>query len=100
MEELIGDRNKFLMVLKTPWCLPCKKLIPVLNEFKKQNPEIFVLDLNMDANSELANHYDVTSIPTLLYFKNSEPANKHAGFISLKILPALLSDKKSFIIFQ
>ena len=86
MEELVRGRNKFLMVLKTPWCLPCKKLIPVLNEFKIQNPEIFVLDLNMDANREIAKHYDVTSIPTLLYFVNSELTKKHAGFISLKDL--------------
>ena len=90
MEELIRGHNKFLMVLKTPWCLPCKKLIPVLNEFKKQNPEIFVLDLNMDANSDIAKHYDVTSIPTLLYFKNSDPANKHTGFISLNDLTNLI----------
>ena len=90
MEELISGRNKFLMVLKTPWCLPCKKLVPVLNEFKIQNPEIYVLDLNMDANSEVAKHYDVTSIPTLLYFKNSEPAIKHTGFISLKDLTNLI----------
>ena len=99
MEDLIRGHNKFLMVLKTPWCLPCKKLIPVLNEFKKQNKEIFVLDLNMDANSEIAKHYDVTSIPTLLYFENNELAKKHAGFISLKNLINLISDKKSFYFF-
>ena len=90
MEELIGGRKKFLMVLKTPWCLPCKKLIPVLNEFKKQSPEIYVLDLNMDANRDIAKHYDVTSIPTLLYFENSEPEKKHAGFISLNDLTNLV----------
>ncbi len=86
LEKLISSRNKFLMVLKTPWCLPCKKLIPVLDEFKQYNLEIFVLDLNMDANSEIAKYYDVSSIPTLLYFENNELAKKHAGFISLKDL--------------
>ena len=90
IEELMSGRDKFLIVLKTPWCLPCKKLIPVLNEFKQQNTEIFVLEINMDANSKIAKHYDVTSIPTLLYFENNVLEKKHAGFISL-------NDLKNFI---
>ena len=59
---------------------------PELNKFKQQNTEIFVLEINMDANSEIAKHYDVTSIPTLLYFEKNVLANRHAGFLPLNDL--------------
>lgn len=86
MEELIGTHNKFLMVIKTPWCLPCKKLIPVLEEFGQENKQIFVHEVNMDANSQIAKHYDVTSIPTLLYFENNKLSKKHTGYITVNDL--------------
>lgn len=90
MEDLIRNHNKFLMVIKTPWCLPCKKLIPVLEKFKEENKEVFVHEVNMDANSEIAKHYGVTSIPTLLYFENNILSKKHTGYISVNNLSTLV----------
>ena len=90
MEDLIRNHNKFLMVIKTPWCLPCKKLIPVLEKFKEENKEVFVHEVNMDANSEIAKHYGVTSIPTLLYFENNILSKKHTGYITVKNISALV----------
>ena len=84
--SFISQKENVLLVFKTPWCLPCKKLTPELNKFKQQNTEIFVLEINMDANSEIAKHYDVTSIPTLLYFEKNVLANRHAGFLPLNDL--------------
>ena len=90
IEDLIRNHNKFLMVIKTPWCLPCKKLIPVLEKFKEENKEVFVNEVNMDANSEIAKHYGVTSIPTLLYFENNILSKKHTGYISVNNLSTLV----------
>ena len=90
IEDLIRNHNKFLMVVKTPWCLPCKKLIPVLEEFKEENNEVFVHEVNMDANSEIAKYYGVTAIPTLLYFENNILSKNHTGYISVNNLSALV----------
>tara|TARA_Y100001954_G_scaffold83667_1_gene91818 strand:+ start:89 stop:796 length:708 start_codon:yes stop_codon:yes gene_type:complete len=90
IESVINKNENVLLVFKTPWCLPCKKLIPVLEEFKQQNKETFVLQLDMDANSEIAKLYGVTSIPTILYFENNTLSKKYTGYISVYDLTALI----------
>ena len=82
IESVINQNKSVLLVFKTPWCLPCKKLIPVLNELKELYPQTYVLELNMDTNSQIAKYYDVSSIPTLLYFYNNTLSKKHTGYIS------------------
>ena len=83
IESVINQNKSVLLVFKTPWCLPCKKLVPVLNELKKLYPQTYVLELNMDTNSQIAKYYDVSSIPTLLYFYNNTLSKKHTGYISV-----------------
>ena len=95
IENVISQNKNVLLVFKTPWCLPCKKLVPVLNELKELYPQTYVLELNMDANKELAALHNVSSIPTLIYYKNSILTRSHKGFISLNDLTLLLYDIKS-----
>ena len=90
IESVINQNKSVLLVFKTPWCLPCKKLVPVLNELKKLYPQTYVLELNMDTNSQIAKYYDVSSIPTLLYFYNNILSKKHTGYISVNDLEAII----------
>ena len=90
IESVINQNKSVLLVFKTPWCLPCKKLIPVLNELKELYPQTYVLELNMDTNSQIAKYYDVSSIPTLLYFYNNALSKKHTGYISVNGLEAII----------
>ena len=95
IENVINQNKNVLLVFKTPWCLPCKKLVPVLNELKELYPQTYVLELNMDANKELAALHNVSSIPTLIYYKNNILIRSHKGFIALNDLTLLLYDIKS-----
>ena len=95
IENVINQNKNVLLVFKTPWCLPCKKLVPVLNELKELYPQTYVLELNMDANKELAALHNVSSIPTLIYYKNNILIRSHKGFIALNDLILLLYDIKS-----
>ena len=90
IESVINQNKSVLLVFKTPWCLPCKKLVPVLNELKELYPQTYVLELNMDTNSQIAKYYDVSSIPTLLYFYNNILSKKHTGYISVNDLEAII----------
>ena len=95
IENVINQNKNVLLVFKTPWCLPCKKLVPVLNELKELYPQTYVLELNMDANKEMAALHNVSSIPTLIYYKNNILIRSHKGFIALNDLTLLLYDIKS-----
>ncbi len=80
-----------LLVFKTPWCLPCKKLDTVLEQFSKQRGGWDVIILNMDANQKLANEFDVSSVPTIVGFGYSDQLFSHIGFIDLKALLSMTS---------
>ncbi|MCO5133605.1 MAG: thioredoxin [Phyllobacteriaceae bacterium] len=62
------------------WCGPCKMIGPSLEELSDEMAgEVKITKLNIDENPDLAAQYGVRSIPTLLLFKNGEPASMQVG---------------------
>lgn len=62
------------------WCGPCKMIGPSLEELSEEMAgEVKITKLNIDENPDLAAQYGVRSIPTLLIFKNGEPAGMQVG---------------------
>ena len=86
IDTILSSNKNTLLVFKTPWCLPCKKLDPVLDVFSKNNKSWKVLVVNMDANNELAKAYKVNSVPTILAFKKKENFFNYIGFLDLVLL--------------
>jgi thioredoxin 1 len=86
IDGILQTKQSVVLVFKTPWCLPCKKLDAVLDSFSKNRPKWEVVKINMDTNKDLAENYEVKSVPTLLFFKESKQLSSHVGFINLKDL--------------
>ena len=86
IDGILQTKQSVVLVFKTPWCLPCKKLDAVLDSFSKNRPNWEVVKINMDTNKDLAENYEVKSVPTLLFFKESKQLSSHVGFINLKDL--------------
>ena len=62
------------------WCGPCKMIHPHLEEISDEMSDtVKVTKLNIDENPDLAAKYGVRSIPTLVMFKNGEPASIQVG---------------------
>ena len=63
------------------WCGPCKMLSPVLDELAADvEGKASVIKVNVDTESELAQKYQVSSIPAIKIFKNGEIVNETMGF--------------------
>ena len=63
-----------------PWCAPCRMIAPVLEELQKElEGKVTILKLNVDENPETAQEYGITSIPTLLIFKDGEMLDRNVG---------------------
>ena len=63
-----------------PWCAPCRMIAPVLEELQKEVGEkAKILKLNVDENPQTAQEYGITSIPTLLIFKDGEILDRNVG---------------------
>jgi len=78
-----------------PWCGPCKMLGPVLEELAAETDRVKIVKINVDENSELAQEYEVMSIPTILLFKEGEIVDRFLGTLSKKELIAKM-DQNNF----
>jgi len=94
-ESVLGADTPVVVDFWAEWCGPCKMIAPVLEEIADQHPEkLRIVSLNVDDNPETARRYDVMSIPTLLVFKDGEPAKRLVG---AKGKGQLLQDLAEFI---
>jgi len=69
-----------------PWCGPCRQMNPVIEKFAKNNPNIVVAKLNVDESPDIAGKYNIMSIPTIIVFKDGEPAEQIMGVVTEKVL--------------
>jgi len=77
---ITGSASPVLVDFWTEWCGPCKMIAPVLNEIaEEQDGKAVVAKLNVDEAPELAARFGITAIPTLIVFKNGQPAARLRG---------------------
>ena len=78
--EVLENDKAVLVDFWAPWCGPCRVIAPSLEEIAAERSEdLRIVKLNVDDNQATAARYDVMSIPTLILFKNGEPAHKIIG---------------------
>lgn len=65
-----------------PWCGPCRKLGPVLDDVAEEfEGKIKVVKINTDENLKTAKEYSISGLPTLLFFKNGEAVERLVGLM-------------------
>ena len=84
--EVLESDTAVLVDFWAPWCGPCRVIAPSLEEINSERDDLRVVKLNVDENQQTAARYDVMSIPTLIVFKNGEPANRIIGALPKKRL--------------
>lgn len=69
------------------WCGPCKMLSPVFQEVEDSLQEYATfLKINIDNHMEIAQEYSISSIPTILIFKDGNVEDRLVGFNSANII--------------
>ncbi|QIK69386.1 thioredoxin [Erysipelothrix sp. HDW6C] len=64
------------------WCGPCKMISPILAELSETHADkATIVKINVDEEGELAQRFDVMSIPTLILFKDGKPVGRKTGFM-------------------
>ncbi|WP_270504657.1 thioredoxin [Paraclostridium sordellii] len=63
------------------WCGPCKMLSPVFEEIDQNVEEAKFLKVDIDKSLDLARRFEVTTVPTVIVFKDGKEADRLVGFI-------------------
>jgi thioredoxin 1 len=78
------------------WCGPCRQLSPVLERLSTDvDGKALVVKVNADSSMELAAQYNVSGLPTLLFFKDGAIVDRHAGLMSLPDLKRTIEKHSS-----
>ncbi|EYE89554.1 thioredoxin [Fervidicella metallireducens AeB] len=80
-EEVINSDIPVLVDFWATWCGPCKMLAPVIEEVSKNlEGQVKVVKIDVDENPQVAGSYGISSIPTMILFKDGAPVGKMVGF--------------------
>ena len=80
--EVLKSDKPVLVDFWATWCGPCRMIAPVIEEIAHDyEGKLKVGKVNVDEQEELAVKYGISSIPTLLLFKNGEVAKKTLGYM-------------------
>jgi thioredoxin 1 len=80
LPELIAQDKTTIVDFWAEWCGPCRNLGPVLDDIAKEDPNIQIVKVNVEDNSELSVEYGVRGIPAVFIYRNGQQINKFVGF--------------------
>jgi len=74
-QEVLQSETPVLVDFWAEWCGPCHAVSPVLDKIaEERNGELKLVKVNIDEERELSERYGIASIPTMILFKDGEPA--------------------------
>ncbi len=81
-QELINDDTPLLVDFFAEWCGPCKVQSPILKQAKdKLEDQVRIIKIDVDKNPEVAQHFGVQGVPTLILFKKGEVKWRKSGVV-------------------
>ena len=79
-QQVLNSANPVFVDFWAEWCGPCRAVSPVVEELSGEyGDKVDFVKINVDENGELAQKYNVFSIPTLAIFKNGEIVSQKMG---------------------
>ena len=77
--EVLQYPGTVLLDFWASWCGPCRMLSPIVEEVSEERTDIKVGKINVDEEEELAERFNVMSIPMLVLFRNGKKVSESVG---------------------
>jgi thioredoxin 1 len=81
-KDVLGAGGLVMVDFWAVWCGPCRMIAPTVEELAKEYAgKITVMKLNTDENPDIASRYKIMGIPTIMFFKNGQEADRIVGAV-------------------
>src|SRR5437764_425722 len=94
-EETILNNSTVLIDFWAPWCGPCRGFAPIFERVAESNPEVVFAKVNTDAEQEIAAHFQIRSIPTLMVFREKIIVFSQPGALPQSALEQIVEKSKT-----
>jgi thioredoxin 1 len=94
-EEVVTANDLVLVDFWAPWCGPCKGFAPVYEAASEKYPDVVFAKVNTDDEQDLAGHFAIRSIPTLMVFREKVILFSQAGALPAAGLESIVDQAKA-----
>ena len=92
-EEVMNSQIPVLLDFWASWCGPCKMASPIVDSVAEElDGKVKVGKINVDEESELANQFNIESIPTLVVINNGKIVNESIGVMSKDEIMSMIEE--------
>ncbi len=93
--DAVAVADKLLVIdFWADWCGPCKMLAPVMDSISEEMSDVTFYKVNVDNERALANHFSVSSIPTVVMIKNKQIVNQFVGYADQATVRARIDESR------
>ena len=90
-ESIVDSNSIVFLYFWAAWCKPCKLFAPVFEDAAERHKSVFFGKVDTEGATDLAQAFQVRSVPTLMAFKNTELVFEQPGLISPMMLDDLIN---------
>lgn len=77
--EVLNGKGVTLVDFHATWCGPCKMLAPILSQLEAEMPDVNFVKVDIDTEIPLTMEYGISSVPTMMIFKNGQRVDQMVG---------------------
>ena len=94
-EQVITSNQTVIVDYWAPWCGPCRGFAPVFERVAQANPDVVFAKVNTDDEQEIAQHFQIRSIPTLMVFREQIIVFSQPGALPQNALEQIVGKAKT-----